>query len=264
MRRVLRERLITHPGELGSSREEVVREFLRSYLPRKFEIGAGFAFDAQGNLSRQLDVVISDASCPKFENSGKKRLFPCETVSAVGQVKSSLTSITVFRSALDNLASAKRLDRSGAGEALDCNTGRILNPKFNYLDQIFTFLIVVGKSLSETAIRDEFISFLEENDASVWPNVVIALDKYLVTFCCDGGICPNPMDARGIAIQRNSKRHDTLMHFYLLLARALEVTRVTSIPYAAYLRENMAWDAKVWYSCREVPPPYLSSFMPNK
>jgi hypothetical protein len=35
----------------------------------------------------------------------------------------------------------------------------------------------------------------------LWTNVTFALDKYLATFCCDEGVCPNPMDARGIAVQ---------------------------------------------------------------
>jgi hypothetical protein len=264
MKTDLRERLISHPGELGTSREEIIRDFLRSYLPRRFEISTGFAFDSAGHLSQQLDIVIADASiCPRFENAGKKRLFPCEVVSAVGEIKSSLTSIKELRAALDNLASAKRLDRSANGEALDCNTLEKLDPKSNHLDQIFTFLLITGKCLSETTVRDGLIAFLEENEPSVWPNVIIALEKYLVTFCCDSGICPNPLDARGIAIQKDTDKNDILMHFYLLLARALDATRVSSMPYSAYLKDNRNWNADVWHSCSEYPPPFLSSFMPK-
>jgi hypothetical protein len=260
----LKERLIVHRGELGTSREEIIRGFLRSYLPAKFDITTGFAFDSSGNLSKQLDIVIADGSvCPRFENAGKKRLLPCESIVGVGQVKSQLTSAKEFHNALENLASAKGLDRSAGGLATDRRTGEPLEPKRNHLHQIFTFLFIVGRSMHPDKIRDELIVYLEHHDCSVWPNIIVALDKYLVTFCCDGGICPNPLDARGIAIQKNSRDHNALMHFYLLLAQAIEVTAVGNMPYWAYLKTLRTWDADVWFSLKEDPPPYLNSFMPK-
>src|SRR4029077_9173682 len=123
MRTDLKERLISHGGELGSSREEVLRDFLRSYLPTKFDISTGFAFDSIGTISKQLDIVIADGSnCPRFENAGKKRFFPCESIVAVGQVKSRLGSVKEFHNALENLVSAKALDRSAGGTAVDRKT----------------------------------------------------------------------------------------------------------------------------------------------
>jgi hypothetical protein len=93
MKEELRERLTPHPGELGSNREEIIRDFRRRYLPRRFEVSNGFAFDASGRVSKQLDIVIVDSQvCPRFETAGGIRFFPCESVVAVGQVKSSLTS----------------------------------------------------------------------------------------------------------------------------------------------------------------------------
>lgn len=56
------------------------------------------------------------------------------------------------------------------------------------------------------------------------PNV-IALDKYLITFHCDGGVCPNLMDASGIAYQRPSVDDKLLMRSDTLLGQAIAVTR---------------------------------------
>ena len=61
MREDLTEPLVRHPGELGSGREEIIREFLRACLPKRFEISTGFAFDSKGNVSKQLDIIISNA-----------------------------------------------------------------------------------------------------------------------------------------------------------------------------------------------------------
>ncbi len=64
----LKERLLHHPGELGTDREEVVRNFLRSYIPRRFEVSTGFIFDANGKLSEQLDIIIADSLvCPRLK-----------------------------------------------------------------------------------------------------------------------------------------------------------------------------------------------------
>jgi len=153
----LRQRLISHPGELGTAREEIVRDFLRSHLPSRFDVSTGFAFDSSGKISRQLDVVIFDVSvCPRFEIPGGKFLFPCEAVAAVGQVKSSLTGRQQLRDAIENLASVKSLDRSANGTAYDLRFNERLAPDENHLHQIFTFIFVTGRS-TVTGRRWSFI-----------------------------------------------------------------------------------------------------------
>ena len=62
MRENLAERMVAHPGELGVGREEIIRRFLRAYIPARFEVSTGFVFDSKGNLSKQLDIVIANAS----------------------------------------------------------------------------------------------------------------------------------------------------------------------------------------------------------
>jgi len=260
MRDDLKEQLISHPAELGTAREEVVRKFLRAYLPKRFEVATGFVFDSKGDLSRQLDIIIVDSSvCPRFETSGDKRIYPCECVVAVGQVRSSLTSVPKLHEALDNLRSVKLLDRSADGKAFDSRYEEQLDHQTNYLHQIFTFLFITGKALKVDTIKDEILNRIHHEEAYLWTNVIFALDKYLITFCCDDGICPNPMHARGVAAQRASNKQDILLRFYLLLGRAIEVTRVSGLPYWEYLNDLGDWQADVWYSLQDNPPPYLSS-----
>ncbi len=258
MRDDLAGRLIPHPAELGTDREEVIRQFLRAYLPKRFEVSTGFVFDSAGNASKQLDIVISNSLiCPRFETAGGKRFFPCESVVAVGQVKSSLTASDDFQKALANLESAKSLDRSAKGMAADDASGEEIDPVHNHLDQIFTFMFITGKALAGRTIVEELIDLVHRKPPHVWPNIIFAMDKYLVTFCCDGGVCPNPMDARGIALQSASEQDEILMRFYLLLGRAVEVTRVSTLPHWEYLSNFTQWDAEAWYSSTDSPPPYL-------
>ena len=256
----LAERFVPHPGETGSDREEVIRQFLRAHLPKRFDISTGFAFDATGKVSQQLDIIISDSLvCPHFETAGGTRFYPCESIVAVGQVKSSLKSVANFRGALRNLESAKALDRSAKGTAIDNKFGEAIDQTQNHLHQLFTFLFVIGDSLAQETIHRELMEYVLNSAPHLWPNVIFAIDKYLGTFCCDSGVCPNPMDARGIAFQDARKDDELLMKFYLLLGKALETTRVSSLPYWEYLRNATSWSAEVWYSCADDPPPFLST-----
>lgn len=203
----LSEHLIPHPGETGNDREETIRQFLRTHLPKRFSVSTGFAFDANGRVSQQLDIIISDSLlCAHFETAGGIRFYPCESIVAVGQIKSSLTIHTEFSSALSNLESAKSLDRSARGRAIDNRFGEVIDQTCNHLHQIFTFLFVLGDSLSQDTMHRALMDHVLHSAPYLWPNVVFALDKYLGTFCCDSGICPNPMDVRGIAFQQCHRR----------------------------------------------------------
>lgn len=256
----LRERLVAHPGEAGAGRERVVREFLLSYLPKRFEISTGFAFDSSGLVSKQLDVIIAHSLvCPRFETVGGIRYYPCESVVAVGQVRSSITSRKELLDALENLESAKALDRSAKGKALDLTHQERLDHEQNHLHQMFTFLMITGKSLKGNAVRAELLEYVQTREPHLWPNVIFALDQFIVTYCCDDGVCPNAMHARGISLQPIGDTPGLLMRFYLLLGGAIEVVRVSGLPYWEYLHHAKQWSADVWYSTRDDPPPFLSS-----
>jgi hypothetical protein len=56
-----------------------------------------------------------------------------------------------------------------------------------------------------------------------------------------------------------SEAEEILMKFYLLLGRAVEVTRVSGLPFWEYLHNARTWSANVFFSCADDPPPYLHS-----
>ena len=254
----LRSRLVEHPGELGVGREEIIRRFLKSYLPGKFGVSTGFVFDCDGNLSKQVDIIIYDSSiCPIFRTKGGIGLFPCEAVVAVGEVKSAISSAGKLHSALEPLESVKALDRSAKGSAYDLVRQEQLNPVENHLHQVFSFLFIVGRSLSTELVRDELGDWILRREPHLWPNIILSLDRYLVTFCCDDGVCPNPMHARGIAVQAQTEDHNLIQHFYKLLGRAIQATRVSSLPYWEYLSGCQKWTADVYFPYPEDPPRFL-------
>jgi hypothetical protein len=205
-----------------------------------------------------MDIVIIDSNvCPIFEDTGGRRFFPIEGVVAIGQVRSSATSRGCWKSALDNLESAKRLDRSGGGQSFDRLHCEPLDHVTNHLHQIFSFFFICGETLAPSTARDYLLEYLTGREPHLWPNICFALDRYLLTFCCDHGVCANPMDARGIAVQPENSRGQILLRLYLMIAQAIEVARASALPYYTYLSHLQQWQADVYHSVTEDPPPYL-------
>jgi len=74
--------------------------------------------DANGVISKQVDMVIYDRTAATVFNIADRNYFACETVIAVGEVKASIRSRDVLVDALDKVASVKRLDRSNTARTL--------------------------------------------------------------------------------------------------------------------------------------------------
>lgn len=250
----LKQNLIPHPGELGTGREEIMRDFLRKHLPQKFGVTTGFVFDAQGNISKQVDVIIFDNSNnPTFEAAGGKQFIPCESVVCVGEIKSSLTSKQEILKAFENIRSVKVLDRSGNGENFALGLGTPINTKEDHLDQIFSFLFVIDKCVSEETMRKTLFEYMWENERHLWVNLCFYYENYLLTYCCENGICPNPMDAFAISSIPNATSGYLLLTFYRLLARAINVIRVSSFSYWEYLNGREGFIDTYAYPFKDAP-----------
>lgn len=103
---------VRHPGLKGASFEETLRTFLRDYLPRSLDISTGELVDAHGNVSRQLDIIISDsAKTPIFYRSGDIRVIPVECAYAVIEVKAYLDANELDR-IFQNMESVRSLRKT--------------------------------------------------------------------------------------------------------------------------------------------------------
>lgn len=105
----LARKALTHPGAKGGAFEESLRGMLRTYLPRSLDVSTGFIVDSTGGVSRQLDVIISDADrTPIFYRSGDLRILPVECVYAVIEVKARIDASSLTQ-VWPNLSSVKAL-----------------------------------------------------------------------------------------------------------------------------------------------------------
>lgn len=108
---------VPHQGEKGGVRERRVRDFFEQHLPYKYGVGSGHVIDRMGNVSHQEDVVIFDRiNCPVLKADSYYQIFPCESVYATVEVKSTLTAEEIAH-CLSHTDKLRRLHR-GDGNKL--------------------------------------------------------------------------------------------------------------------------------------------------
>lgn len=103
---------IPHEGEKGGVRERRVRDFLENHLPRKYGVSSGHIIDKRGEVSLQEDVVIFDRlHGPTLKIDPYYHVFPCETVCATIEVKSTLKPKEIEK-CIEHADQLRKLDRS--------------------------------------------------------------------------------------------------------------------------------------------------------
>jgi hypothetical protein len=95
-------------SDVGQTREKAYLEFLRQSVPYKCNVFlGGFLFDHNGHESKQIDVIVTTDTVPRYflpVGSDQKSFSPIEGVLAVVSIKSALTKEQLF-DALDGVAS---------------------------------------------------------------------------------------------------------------------------------------------------------------
>ena len=82
---------IGHGSSMGTVREARMADMLRDYLPNDIGVETGFVCDVAGNISPQIDIVITDIDpIPTLDFDGHFKLVPVEKVICCIEVKSTL------------------------------------------------------------------------------------------------------------------------------------------------------------------------------
>ncbi len=138
---------LIHAGEFGRAREAISKQLFENTLPklRKIELN-GFIINAKNEISTEQDLVFySEVDTPllTFENI---KLFPVETVVAVGQIKSIIRTKPDLKDALVKLSKVKMMRENMGHNSLVWRSPEIVDTKYNYSkerswDQVTTFII---------------------------------------------------------------------------------------------------------------------------
>ncbi len=94
--------------ERGGPRESAVRGYLKSHLPKRFGVTTGKVLNPEGELTKQIDIIIYDAlNCPiiyKETKGVEYQIIPAD--SAIGDIEvKSIVTPEVLKDSIANLKS---------------------------------------------------------------------------------------------------------------------------------------------------------------
>ena len=198
----------TTPDSIGDAKEQAVLKRLASLFPPAVRVGKGHVIDAKGNVSRQMDIVVSEGEfCPEFRINDDPTCayYPCQGVIAVGEIKSTLNR-EELRNIWDKAESVRKLrrytkessiggedDRAyfrpyGSSSVTRGRLGHYHDQDGSGPDQIMVFGLSGQLGTSVDAIRDETRQLLTRHSRKNAPNVVGALrtgDLFVPTMTTD-------------------------------------------------------------------------------
>ena len=181
----------TNPHAVGEGREKSAIQRMKDILPDGVGIGSGFIIDSNGNVSSQCDIILYEKNlCLKFNSYDEKNsYYNCESVIAVGEVKSDLTK-DELKDTIKKFNKIKNLKRKIYNENvfrsyLSPNGvyGTIeqrINQFENSTDQIFTFLICKSFKMTTQNIIDTIKT--ETNNKYEYINCLMSLENIFISY----------------------------------------------------------------------------------
>jgi hypothetical protein len=236
----------TTPGIIGGVREFGVKQKLESILPKMIGLGSGCIIDTTGCASNQTDIVLYEKNiCPIFSiaNDPQATYFPCESVIAVGEIKSGLGT-KELNDAVNKIASVKKLHRFTENP----NSFRRLNSTVaaegmpeegfdqvrNYHDQIFGFILCKEFTLKSETLLKNYLEACRKHPAHLSPNALISLKDGLVLFTDRGTSAENMYDANKIVLYKHPEgEFQYLLHKLISVANNWRTT--AAVPTESYI-----------------------------
>lgn len=246
----------TTPSLVGSARENAVRNKLGQIFPQSVGVASGCVIDIDNNTSNQTDIIMYEKDvCPVFSinNTPETTYFPCESVIAVGEVKSTLGSKELL-DAFAKIESVKQLRRymkddlsfrSYCSRTVLVGTSAQKFDQFNKpLDQIYGFVICEKIGIDVEAFLVKCKEEINKRPAHVVPNMIVSLNDGVLLY----------MDSKNNCSCCNSAGADNLYfvnklqcNFQLLLANLNSIIvngRTTDVfPFTKYIIDNSNYPA---------------------
>jgi hypothetical protein len=184
----------TTPSLIGTAKESEVRTKLAKIFPPLVSVGTGCVIDSKNNVSKQTDIIIYEKDfCPIFSinDTPEASYFPCESVIAVGEIKSTLND-KELNDSIEKIKSVKSLDRFfvrtdgtrsyGSKLTVHQMTEHEYNQKKNVLDQIFGFILCESFGLSIETILERLTKIYSISESFLLPNIIFSLKDGLILF----------------------------------------------------------------------------------
>lgn len=200
-----------------TSRENVLREYIKQLLPQKYAVGNGVITDVGGTQSKQQDFFVYDAvNSPTFLHMDSSSIVPVESVYATIEIKSTLSKETL-RQSIDNIKSVKELKITVLKNSF------IVPEQYNFI--LGTIFAYTSDSAIET-IAQNVDNICKNIPKEIQPSIICILDKGLIVNVKKDkmnqiDIVPSNQTTWGII--KNTKEI-TFYLFYLILQQHLNTT----------------------------------------
>jgi hypothetical protein len=232
--------LIQHRLLKGEFRERRVIAGLRPFIPLRYEMSSGVIVNADGNFSRQQDIILSDSMLtPPFLAAGELGVHPIEAVAAVIEVKSVATA-QAMREAVENIASVKRLapdEPRGFTEIRGASIGMGETG-----DKPFGGALFLGSGASDEAMLDAYLDAtgtLAPNDR---PNAVVVVGEFTLVWgsFAEGSDQPSiePQPSRGTHVLLQRLGVNALLAFYMSMMKVLAAYQPPELDLIAYVNNS--------------------------
>lgn len=184
----------TTPATVGMAREKAVRDKLKQLLPGSIDIGTGFVIDSFGNTSKQTDIVILERDiCPVFSinDTPETTYYPCESVLAVGEIKSVLDSddITDAFAKIESVKSCKRYVEDSIHWRKYFNTFTTVGAESERYsqqdhpnDQIYGFVLCQSLGLTIPTFLNKCLNEIKGREKYLLPDIIVSLKDGVAIF----------------------------------------------------------------------------------
>jgi hypothetical protein len=177
--------IFPNSSDIGTSRESIYAEFLRQHAPAKCNVFfGGFVFGKDGSESRQLDIIVTTDTTPKFNFHNKvgtgKSFSPVEGTLGVISIKSTLDK-NQLDDALAGIASVPPTS------SLEGRTSFLVTVK-NYDDWPYK-IIYSSKGISGNALLGHLNQYFVDHPEipfSRRPNLIHVSGKYVIVRAVPG------------------------------------------------------------------------------
>lgn len=177
----------TTPSLVGSAREKSVRHKFEQLFPQAVGVATGCVIDVENRTSRQTDIILYEKDiCPVFSinDAPETTYYPCESVIAVGEVKSTLGTSELLDS-FSKIESVKGLHRFGidvssfrgycSRTVLLGTSDEVYNQYEKPRDQIYGFIICDKIGLSLDTFLAKCKDEVKKRPPYLVPNMIVSL-----------------------------------------------------------------------------------------
>ena len=240
---------IQHNGEKGTARENILQEYLKSYIPEKYSFSKGTIVDCKDVQSKQIDIIIHDKFLtPYLVDMNDTKIIPIESVYGVIEVKSTLSK-DELRKCVKNIESVRKLQKK-----------TISDYNFPTAGMVFAY----NSDASLEAIYKNLNELSEDVDIDKRISCVCVLNKGVIIPVDKNGLrnvtlFPNENTVYGIF----NNTDDALLLFYLILSQILNSITIFPPDMVAYAQSTDLLDTTFSIPADYVPYDGIINVMDN-